>query len=59
MGLPGDRCHISTASAQTQTDDSINRLDRAWPCHPREAAQALPVFVDARHKAGQDDLGCG
>jgi hypothetical protein len=40
----------------TQIDDSLNRRGWAWPGHPRDAAQALPVSVDARHKAGQDDL---
>ena len=30
---------------------------RACPGHPRSAADALPVFVDARHKAGHERLG--
>jgi len=46
---------IAMTSAQTQTDDSLNRRGRAWPGHPRAAAHALRVSVDARHKAGQDD----
>src|SRR5271163_4436390 len=42
-------------SRPTRTDYSPNRLGRAWPGHPRTVAHALPVSVDARHKAGQDD----
>ena len=30
---------------------------RAGPGHPRSAAHALPVFVDARHKAGHERTG--
>ncbi len=30
---------------------------RAWPGHPRFAANALPVSVDAQHKAGHERLG--
>jgi hypothetical protein len=34
----------------------IHRHGRACPGHPRDAAQAVPVSVDARIKSGHDEI---
>jgi hypothetical protein len=46
---------MSGADAVIYTRILGTRQPWAWLGHPRAAAHALPVSVDARPKAGQDD----
>src|SRR5215813_6617092 len=55
IGLTGLKRSTPT-SAETLTNDSLNRGWPDWPGHPRAPARVLSVSVDAQQKPGKTTM---